>query len=55
MTSILLQECSAEAPQDVVRGMENIEWQRSCKSLLGASSAPRVLTQQKWSLMDAIL
>ena len=55
MTNIFLQECSAQALRCIVAGMDNVEWQRFSGNLTGASSAQGVLTQNKWSLLDALL
>merc|ERR1719421_926569 len=54
MTSTLLQESDAQALRDVVENMDSIEWQRFFRSLTGASSAQGILTQKRWSLLDAI-
>merc|ERR1712023_548343 len=54
MTSVLLQECHAHVLQDIVKNMDNIEWQRFFRSLTGASSAQGVLTQKQWSVLDAV-
>ena len=54
MTGILLQECSAQALKGIVESMDNVEWQRFFRSLTGASSAQGILTQNKWSLLDAV-
>ena len=54
MTGILLQECSAQVLKGIVEGMDNVEWQRFFRSLTGASSAQGILTQKKWSILDAI-
>ena len=46
MTGVSMQECTTQTPQGIVEGIDNVEWQRSFRSLTDASRAQGILTQK---------